>query len=89
MPVNTEQWHASIGLFEPILGPQVVSGFRDLRVLSYKVIAFLAVLLLSHGDIEVSPAPKRKLAKLSCCHWNANSIVAHNKLSLKITYNTV
>ena len=66
----------------------VVCGFRDLRVVNYKVIAFL-VLLLSHGDIEVNPGPKRKLSKLSCCHWNVNSIRAHNKLSLIIAYNTV
>ena len=87
MPVNVEQWCVSIGLFQPIL--QAVSGFRDLRVVNYKVIVFLVLLLLSHGDIEVNPGPKRKLSKLSCCHWNVNSILAHNKLSLIIAYNTV
>ena len=25
----------------------------------------------------------------SCCHWNANSILAHNKISLWTAYNTV
>ena len=74
MPVNTEQWHASIDLFQPILGLQAVSGFRDLRIVNYKVIVFLALLLLSYGYIEVNPEPKRKLSKLSCCHWNVNSI---------------
>ena len=84
MPVNIDQWHASIGLFQPILGLQAVSAFRNLRVVIYKVIVFLVLLLLSHGDIEVNPGPKRKLLKLPCCHWNVNSILAHSKLSLII-----
>ena len=88
MPVNVKQWCVSIGLFQPILGLQAVSGFRDLRVVNYKVIVFLVLLLLSHGDTEVNPRPKRKLSKLSCCHWYANSILALNKLSLIIAYNT-
>ena len=54
MPVNTEQWRASIGLFQPILGLQAASGFRDLRVVNYKVIVFLVLLLLSLGDNEVT-----------------------------------
>ena len=61
----------------------------DLRVVNYKAIVFLVLLLLSHGDTEVNPGPKRKLSKLSCCHWNVNSILVHNKLSLVIGYNTV
>ena len=71
------------------LGLQAVSGFRDLRVLNYKIIVFLVLLLLSHGDNEVNPGSKRKLSKLSCCHWNVNSVLAHNKLSFIIAYNTV
>ena len=49
----------------------------------------LVLLLLSHGDIEVNPGPKRKLSKPSCCHWNVNIILPHNKLSLIIAYSTV
>ena len=49
----------------------------------------LVLLLLSHGDIEVNPGPKRKLSQQSCCHWNVNIILAHNKLSLTIAYSTV
>ena len=41
MPVNIEPWRASIGLFQPILGLQAVSGFRGLRVVNYKVLCFL------------------------------------------------
>ena len=37
------------------------------------------LLLRSHGDIELNPGP-RKLSdnNLSVCHWNLNSITAHN-----------
>ena len=50
---------------------------------------FVLILLLKHGDIEINPGPKKKLAKcFSCCHWNVNSILAHNKLSLLTAYNS-
>ena len=40
---------------------------------------FLHILLLQHGDIETNPGPqKEKTKNLSCCHWNVNSLIAHN-----------
>ena len=45
------------------------------------ILAFLCIFnfLLSHGDIESNPVPKRlKPNHLSICHWNLNSISAHN-----------
>ena len=47
------------------------------------------LLVLSIGDVEKNPGPKRTLkASLSICHWNLNSISAHNyvKLSLLRAY---
>ena len=44
------------------------------------------------GDVELNPGPKRKAAQtLSMCHWNLNSICAHNfaKLSLLRAYVSV
>ena len=41
------------------------------------------------GDVELNPGPKRKATQtLSICHWNLNSICAHNfaKLSLLRAY---
>ena len=67
---------------------KTTSKCRVLRFANYKVIAFLILLLLSHGDIEVNPGPKRKISKFSCCHWNGNSALAHDKLLIK-SYNTV
>ena len=52
--------------------------------------AFAFLLLLKYGDVEINPGPKRKGTRFfSCFHWNVNSILAHNKLSLLEAYNTV
>ena len=54
----------------------------------YVVFAFL--LLLKHGDVEINPGPKKKETRFfSCLHWNINSILAHNKLTLLQAYNTI
>ena len=50
------------------------------------------VLLLQHGDIETNPGPtKEKIKNLSCCHWNVNSLIAHNftKISHLEAYNAI
>ena len=40
---------------------------------------FLHILLLQHGDTETNPGPqKEKTKNISCCHWNVNSLIAHN-----------
>ena len=40
---------------------------------------FLHVFILQHGDIETNPGPaKEKIKNLSFCHWNVNSLIAHN-----------
>ena len=40
---------------------------------------YIFVLLLCHGDIEPNPGPKKlKKNSLSVCHWNLNSLSAHN-----------
>ena len=48
-------------------------------------------LLLLHGDIETNPGPNKKFKPFTCCHWNVNSLTAHNmmKLSSIIAYNTI
>ena len=46
-------------------------------------------MVINHGDIETNPWPKSKNSKyFSCCHWNVNSILAHDKLSLLTAYNS-
>ena len=41
------------------------------------------------GDIESNPGPKIKTKKenlFSCCHWNVNNLLAHNKLAMLEAY---
>ena len=53
---------------------------------SCNLLRWLYILLITlSGDVELNPRPKRNAAQtLSICHWNLNSICAHNfaKLSL-------
>ena len=47
---------------------------------------------ITHGDIEVDPGPKKNCStNFSFCHWNLNSLSAHNyvKLSSLQAYNSV
>ena len=50
-------------------------------------ILYFALRLLQHGDIELNPGPKY----FSICHWNLNSLTAHNylKVSQLQAYNLV
>ena len=61
----------------------------DLNIVSYKFFALIIMLLLTHGDIDTNPGPKCRTSNyFSCFHWNVNSIMAHNKLSLLSACNT-
>ena len=41
-------------------------------------VLYFALRLLQHGDIELNPGPKY----FSICHWNLNSLTAHNYLKV-------
>ena len=60
-------------------------------VINYLYYFFCSRILLTHGDVETNPSPKKYHSYFSCCHWNVNSLIAHNKLkvSLHEAYNTV
>ena len=45
----------------------------------YITLLFIFALLLCHGDIELNPGTKKfKKNSLFVCHWNLNSLSAHN-----------
>ena len=52
---------------------------------------FYEKLLLLHGDIETNPGPDKKYKPFTCCHWDVNSLSAHNllKLSSMTAYNNI
>ena len=60
---------------------------------SYNFLRWLYVLLITlSGDVELNPGPKRNTVQtLSICHWNLNSICAHEfpKLTLLRAYVSV
>ena len=52
-------------------------------------LTYIFLLLQCHGDIEVNPRPQKlKPKSLFVCHWNLNSLPAHNlsKLTQAKTY---
>ena len=69
--------------------PHVLMSFCPLLLL----LLFISVILLMlSGDIETNPGPDPGyLSSFSFCHWNLNSITAHNfiKMSLLQAYNTI
>ena len=98
MSVYIDQWRAVIGLFYANTSCISIKRCRSLFmgesskiIIFFFCLFFVLILLLKHGDIEINPGPKKKkkLSKcFSCCHWNVNSILAHNKLSLLTAYNS-
>ena len=60
--------------------------FLFLMVVSLNTSFWLQILLvLLSGDVEINPGPKRTpKASLSICHWNLNSISAHNYVKLSL-----
>ena len=63
----------------------------SLILLTFFYSLFYQILLLLHGDVETNPGPNKKYKPFTCCHWNVNSLTAHNmvKLSSIAAYNTI
>ena len=88
---------AAIDLFRVL---RYVSIIKE-RILKYSYLKALTILLffcstinflvsVQHGDIEINPGPKEKEPRyFSCCLWNINSLLAHNKISVLAAYNTI
>ena len=97
MPINIDQWRPAIGLFgacryAAIIKKKILkySNLKALTILLFFYSTIIFLLLVQHGDIEINPGPKKKQPKyFSCYYWNANSLLAHDKISLLIAYNTI
>ena len=97
MRKSNDQWRAAIGLFGAcrhiVIIKKRILKYSDLKALTillffYSSIIFL--LLVQHDDIEINPGHKKKQLKyFSCCHWNVNSLLVHDKISLLTAYNTI
>ena len=61
--------------------------YRYLNIINYKVILLFCVLLMTQS---CQPWVYKKTSNyFSCCHWNANSVLAHNKIFLLTAYNII
>ena len=43
---------------------------------------YILIILQCHGDIEPNPGPRKLKNSFSVCHWNLNSLSAHNFFKL-------
>ena len=97
MPISIDQWRAAVGLFRARRYAAIIkktiwkySNLKALTILLFFYSTIIFLLLVQHGDIEINPGPQKKLPKyFSCCHWNVNRLLAHNKISLLTAYNTI
>ena len=97
MPVSILQWRAEAGIFNTKYDKYPFkSKYRAsvcLRNLNnfYTICCIFLLLLICAGDIELNPGPRKNNTSynFSFCHWNLNSIAAHNfsKLSSLEAYN--
>ena len=100
MPISNMQWRVEIGIFN------ATSKARYFKKKSLRVAApvfgffsfgfrfvFILLILFVCGDVELNPGPKNRNScyNFSICHWNLNSITAHNfaKVNLLQAYNAI
>ena len=90
--ITLQQWRVEIGTFSCryiLRYHQNCNFFHERQncgnricfrlMLNFFVILYLCYILLMHGDIEVNPGPRKNCStSFSFCHWNLNSLIAHN-----------
>ena len=87
MPISNMQWRVEIGIFNAtskaryfkkkslrVAAPVFVFFSFDFRFVFTQLILFVC------GYVELNPVPKNRNScyNFSICHWNLNSITAHN-----------
>ena len=77
MVICIEQWRERIGLFVARSTKGKFTAHDDLNIVNYNTFVLIMLLL----DLN-------EKHYFSCCHWNANSIMAQKKLSLLSAYKT-
>ena len=100
MPVSNMQWRVGVGIFNATSKARYFKK-KSLRVagpvfcffsLGFRFVFILLVLFVC-GDIGLSPGPKNRNScyDFSICHWNLNSITAHNfaKVNLLQAHNAI
>ena len=90
MSISILQWRAEIGIFNAKLVKYPCRSKYRVNVCPRNFCMFV-LLLICAGGIDFNPGPRKNnnSYNFSFCHWNLNSIAAHNfsKLSLLEAYN--
>ena len=60
MAICIEQWRGTIGLFVVRSTKEKFRVYNDLNIVNCKVFASIIMLLLTHGDTDSNPRPKRR-----------------------------
>ena len=94
------QWRLEIGIFNARYKARYFKK-NSLRVTApafgffsfgFRFVCILLILFVC-GDVELNPGPKNRNScyDFSICHWNFNSITAHNfvKVNLLQAYNAI
>ena len=106
MPVNVVQWRVEIGVFDALCNVRYVTKFSrsshsPSKIAAVTVLIFTLLLLFMSEDIvlfmsediELNPGPNKtnSSCKFPVCHWNLNSLAAHNfeKVALLDAYSTI
>ena len=98
MQVNVVQCHIEIGVFSASCDVRYSTKFsRPNHFPSKKnnnyCSHFNFITLFTLGDIELNPGPNKTntSCKFSVCHWNLNSLAAHNfeKVGLLEAFNSI
>ena len=98
MPVNVLQCHVEIGVSDALCDVRYTTKFsRSSHAPSKKttvdVLIFSLLLLFMSADIELNPGYNKinSSNKFFVCHWNLNSLAAHNfeKVRLLKVYNII
>ena len=85
MPVNVVQQRVEIGVFDALCDVRCRTKFScsshsPSKKATVTVLIFTLLLLFMSGNIELNPGPNKtnSSCKFSVCHWNLNSLAAHN-----------
>ena len=93
MAVNVVQWRVEIGVFDALCNVRYITKFSRSTHSTVTVLIFTLLLLFMSGGIELNPGPNKtnSSCKFSVCHWNLNSLAAHNfdKVGLLEAFNTI
>ena len=89
MLIGINYWRATIYLFWNDKHHSSNNDLSHIKNLNFRFAFFIALLIITHDYIETNPGPKSENSKyFSCCHWNVNSILSHDKLFLLTAYNS-